>query len=129
MACMMDVVVVGPCGAGKTTLVDALITRGYAARVVAQEHSIVRDLWRHGGHPAALVMLEAEPATIAARRHAEFPAWLYAKQFQRLAAARAHADLLIATDQVQAEEVTRQVIAFLRAAGISPLLQPGQEQA
>ena len=116
----MDIVVVGPCGAGKTTLVRTLIARGYAARVVAQEHSVVPTLWRHGGLPAALVVLDAEPATIARRRGAVFPEWLHRQQLSRLALARAHADLLIATDRATPEEVVWQVIDFLRELGITP---------
>jgi molybdopterin-guanine dinucleotide biosynthesis protein len=115
---MQEIVIVGPCGSGKTTLANALRARGYAARTVAQEHSIVRDLWRHGGAPAALIVLDAQPTTIAQRRHADFPVWLYQKQQQRLASARAHADLLIQTDLATSEEVTSRVLTFLNQAGI-----------
>ena len=115
----MEVIVVGTCGAGKSTLVKALNAQGYAARAVAQEHSVVPDLWRHGGEPAALIVLQAEPATIARRRGSEFPDWLYREQLGRLGSARAQADLLIATDGIPPEEVAQQVIRFLRAAGIS----------
>jgi gluconate kinase len=111
---------VGPCGSGKSTLVARLTALGYAARAVAQEHSIVRELWRHGGEPAALILLHAEPATITARRQAEFPAWLHSRQLERLATARAHADLVVTTDQESPETVTARVVEFLRNAGIRP---------
>lgn len=117
-AARADIVVVGPCGSGKSTLVRTLNARGYAARAVAQEHSGIPDLWRHGGQPAALIMLEATPATITARRQAEFPRWLHAKQIRRLAAARAAADLMIATDRASPAEVATTVIAFLVERGI-----------
>ena len=116
----MDIVVVGPCGSGKSTLVEALTRRGYPARVVAQEHSAIPDLWRHGGEPAALIMLLADRATIARRRGGEFPAWLHTHHLERLALARVHADLLVPTDGATSDEVTRQVIDFLRSAGIGP---------
>ncbi|HEX5503007.1 MAG TPA: hypothetical protein VFW96_10315, partial [Thermomicrobiales bacterium] len=40
------VVVVGPCAAGKTTLVARLRARGHDAAVCAQEHSGVPYLWQ-----------------------------------------------------------------------------------
>ena len=117
----MDVVVVGPCGAGKTTLVATLAARGYAARAVAQEHSAVPELWRHGGTPAALVLLDAARTTIMRRRGADFPDWLLARQQERLASARAHADLTVPTDAATPEDVAAQVIRFLRSVGIPPV--------
>ena len=118
----MDVIVVGPCGAGKSTLVDALSTQGYKARAVAQEHSIVPDLWQHGGRPAALIMLEAERSTIMQRRGGDFPEWLLEQQRERLAPARAHADLVLHTDEATPEEVVGQVIAYLQAVGLKPAM-------
>jgi len=115
---MSEIVVVGPCGSGKTTLVAALAAHGYAARAVAQEHSGVPELWRHGGDPLALILLEAEPRTITRRRHADFPVWLYHKQQQRLQSARRHATLLVQTDQASPEEVAARVVAFLHDRGM-----------
>ncbi len=115
-----DIIVVGPCGSGKTTLVKALTVRGYRARVVAQEHSGIRELWRHAGEPRALFLLDAEQSTIARRREDGFPAWLHEHQMHRLASARAHADLVITTDHASAEEVVQTVLRFLGSAGIMP---------
>jgi adenylate kinase family enzyme len=116
----MDVIVVGPCGAGKSTLVDALSNQGYRARAVAQEHSAVSDLWQHGGRPAALIMLDAERSTIIRRRGGDFPEWLLEQQRERLASARAHADMVLHTDEAAPGEVAAQVVAYLQAAGIKP---------
>lgn len=116
----MEIVVVGPCGAGKSTLVEALGALGFKVRAVAQEHSIVPDLWRHGGAPAALIMLHAGQSTIVRRRGADFPAWLYEKQMARLASARAHADLVVVTDELTPDEVAREVVSFLGSIGIAP---------
>ncbi len=116
----MEVVVVGPCGAGKSTLVEALTAQGYTARAVAQEHSAIPDLWRHGGRPAALIMLGARRSTIARRRGGDFPAWLLRQQWERLASARAHADLLLPTDEATPEEVAGKVVEYLQSVGIKP---------
>lgn len=120
----MEIVVVGPCGAGKSTLVRALTARGFSARAVAQEHSIVPELWQHAGTPAALILLQAQQPTIAQRRAAEFPEWLYRQQLLRLASAQAHADLVVATDELTPDEVTRKVVAFLDSIGISAATTP-----
>lgn len=116
----MQVVVVGPCGSGKTTLVTWLQAQGYIARAVAQEHSAVHDLWKHGGMPAALIFLDASPTVITARRRNEFPAWLYAIQITRLADARAHTTLYLHTDQLDQRTVQQRVLAHLHQQQIMP---------
>jgi len=54
------VVVVGPCASGKSSLVAALAALGYDARVCGQEHSIIRELWRHSA-PDVLIALAVDP--------------------------------------------------------------------
>lgn len=110
----MLVIVVGPCGSGKSTLVASLQARGYTARAVAQEHSVVHDLWQHGGRPDALIFLDASPPVISQRRRNEFPSWLYDMQIERLADARAHTTLYLHTDRLAAAEVQRRVLAHLQ---------------
>jgi adenylate kinase len=115
-----SIVVVGPCGTGKTTLVHALHTRGYDARVVAQEHSAISELWAHGGWPDALIMLDASPAIISQRRHNDFPSWLYDEQRARLRSAEAHATLYLHTDDLPSDEVVKRVITHLHHLHIEP---------
>ncbi len=109
----MLVVVVGPCGSGKSTLVARLQTAGYEARAVAQEHSRIPELWKHGGEPDALIYLDASPSTITRRRQNDFPEWLYAKQVRRLMSAREHATLYLHTDNLAAVVVQQRVLEHL----------------
>lgn len=111
----MVVVVVGPCGSGKSTLVARLRAQGYTARTVAQEHSHINELWKHGGVPDALIVLDASPATITRRRQNHFPQWLYSAQIERLRSARTHATLYLHTDRLSPGEIQRRVLEHLRA--------------
>lgn len=106
------VTIVGPCAAGKTTLVAHLRERGLDAYAVAQEHSGVSYLWQLAD-PDLLIFLDVDLATTAARRKREWPAALYATQHERLAHARQHADLYLDSSALGAEEVAARVAAFV----------------
>lgn len=108
------IIVVGPCAAGKSTLVAALQALGYNAHVSAQEHSAIASLWQHS-HPDILIALEADIAAVRARRGEEWPEWLHDVQVQRLHAASAAADLTIDTTGLDSETVSSRVLAFLAA--------------
>jgi dienelactone hydrolase len=109
------VAVVGVCAAGKSTMVATLRARGVDAYAVSQEHSIVRALWKHQ-QPDALVLLDATLDTVRRRRDdSDWPAWIYAAQQQRLADARAHADLVLVTDSRDAEALADDVERMLRS--------------
>ena len=115
------IVVVGPCAAGKTTLVDALRPQGYNIRSCAQEHSGVPHLWRTFSRADVLIYLDAELPTIAARqRRTDWTPERLATQRQRLACARAHCDLYLPTDRLTRRQVAAVVEAFLRGRGIEP---------
>lgn len=116
----MLVIIVGPCGSGKSTLVAWLQAQGYTARAVAQEHSVVHDLWRHGGMPDALIFLDASPPIISERRRNEFPGWLYDTQIERLADARANTTLYLHTDRLSAAKVQQRVLAHLQRLSARP---------
>ncbi len=123
----VSVVVVGACGTGKSTLVEALQALGYDARVVAQEHSAIANLWAHGGLPDALIVLDASPAVISKRRHNDFPAWLYEQQRERLRSAEEHATLYLHTDTLVPDMVRQQVVAHLQQLKIEPALPYDQD--
>lgn len=112
--------VVGPCKSGKSTLAAGLRAAGYAARPCSQEHSEVPAMWQRIHPPACLILLEASLETVRARvERSDWSADLLATQQRRLAHARQHADLIVATDQASPQEVLAQVIAFLEAHGLS----------
>ena len=47
--------IVGPCAAGKSTLVADLAKHGYRTRHIAQEHSHVKDMWQRLTNPDLLI--------------------------------------------------------------------------
>jgi hypothetical protein len=103
--------IVGPCAAGKTTLVANLRARGLDAHAVAQEHSGVAYLWQLS-EPDLLIFLDVDLATTAVRRRREWPASLYETQQGRLAHARAHTDFYLDGSKLTPEEVAERVADF-----------------
>jgi guanylate kinase len=115
----LRVVIVGPCASGKSTLLSGLRARGFnGARVVAQEHSGVRDLWKLRGRPDCLIYLDAKLATIALRQHrSDWTEEYLAEQQRRLQQARDDCDLYLATDELTIEAVLEQVASHLNSLG------------
>jgi hypothetical protein len=111
--------VVGPCKSGKSTLVAGLKAAGYAARSCGQEHSETPAMWQRIHPPDCLVFLEVSLETMRARvNRSDWSDDLLATQQRRLAHARQHADLIVATDLASAQEVLGQVMAFLEQCGL-----------
>lgn len=106
------IVVVGPCGSGKTTLVDHLTGLGYDARVVAQEHSIIRDLWQKRD-PDVVVALDLDLDTLRARRSPTWSAEIFALQHERLRDAFAAADITLNTADHDEQDVVDIVTSWL----------------
>lgn len=113
--------VVGPCGAGKSTLVAGLAGHGIACRHIAQEHSYVQQMWRRIVDPDVLIYLNASFPTCTRRRRLNWLEADYAEQLRRLAHARDHADLVIETDDLPVDSVLAKAAAFLKdhEAGIT----------
>ncbi len=109
--------VVGPCGAGKSTLVAGLSRHGIECRHIAQEHSYVPYMWRRIANPDLLIYLHASFLTCTQRRRLNWLEADYAEQLRRLAHAREHAKLVIETDHISAEAVLERTLAFLREEG------------
>jgi GTPase SAR1 family protein len=110
----VKIVVVGPCASGKTTLADNLRRLGYDAHPCAQEHSYVPDMWRMTD-PDVLLYLDARLETIHRRREVSWGEEQLATENRRLAHAREHCDLSIATDELTIEQVRDRAVDFLRS--------------
>ena len=97
--------VVGPCAAGKSTLVVALRSRGYKTRHIAQEHSYVQDMWKQISNPDILIYLDVSFEISIKRTDPNWSRVIYDNQIQRLVHAKEHADLYIYTDDLSPEQV------------------------
>lgn len=107
------IAVVGHCAAGKSTVVRLLERKGYEAYSVAQEHSIVHDLWAHQ-QPDIVVFLGVSLESVRARKaNPDWPEWIFDQQSQRLSHAREHADCIIDTDAESVETVVEKILEFV----------------
>lgn len=109
--------VVGPCGAGKSTLIAGLRGRGIQGRHIAQEHSHVPYMWQRILNPDVLIYLHASFPICTQRRKLNWIEADYVEQLRRLEHARGHADLVIDTDGLPAEAVLAEAVAFLKDKG------------
>lgn len=117
--------VVGPCKAGKSTLVAGLRRLGYAARVCAQEHSHTPAMWQRIAPADWLIYLEVSLDAVRARSpRGDWSEAILEEQRRRLAHARSHAHLIIDTDRLGPDAVLAQVVGFLAAHDVQPLHAP-----
>ena len=106
--------IVGPCGAGKSTLSAGLKSYGYTCRHIAQEHSYVPYMWQRITHPYVLIFLDASFPVCTARRRLNWTRADFDEQMRRLSHAREHSDLIIETDSLTIAQVLEQALTFLR---------------
>jgi hypothetical protein len=106
--------VVGPCAAGKSTLIKNLTSLNIAAHHIAQEHSYVANMWQRLVKPDVLVFLDASYPVTIHRRNLSWTYDEYIEQHFRLRHARQFADLFILTDYLEPMDVTRLVCGFLQ---------------
>lgn len=107
--------VVGPCAAGKTTLISGLKKHGYTARHIAQEHSYVQDMWQRITRPDVLIYLDVSFPLTLKRRMLDWNEDEYREQVRRLQHARQHADYYLLTDFLTPEQVLEKVLIFLHS--------------
>ncbi len=112
--------IVGPCSAGKSTLIGRLKELGYRSRHIAQEHSYVPDMWQRLVNPIALIYLDVSYSVSMNRRPLNLNQAEFEEQKLRLSHAYQNADLNIHTDELTPDEVQNLVIKFLRKQNIQP---------
>jgi len=105
--------VVGPCGAGKSTLTARMRELGYQVRHIAQEHSYAPSMWQRLTNPDLLVFLDASFPVATRRRNLNWTLREYQEQQVRLLHAKEHAHLYLVTDSLSPEKVLDIVINFL----------------
>lgn len=113
METQLKIGIVGPCAAGKSTLIAGLKTRGIQARHIAQEHSFVPSMWQKITNPDLLIYLHVSYENSLQRRKMNWTPAEYEEQLHRLEHARQNADLLINTDPLTPAEVLAEVLHFL----------------
>lgn len=106
--------IVGPCSAGKSTLIKGLATYGFLARHIAQEHSYVPDMWKRLVDPDVLVYLDVSYQVSILRRPINLTQNDFDEQNQRLAQARKEANFYLHTDLLSIADVLESVLTFLR---------------
>jgi len=111
--------IVGPCGSGKTTLIEGLKSHGISTRHIAQEHSYVANMWQRITNPDFLVFLDASYPETVRRRRLNWTNDEYLEQHRRLSHAREHANLYIFTDPLGPDQVLLEVLNFLRSQGLT----------
>ena len=117
--------IVGVSAAGKSTLVAGLRELGYNARPVAQEHSQVPDMWRRIRPPDLLIFLDADLTAQGERRpDVSWNEPWRRTELERLVHARLHADLVIDTSLLSAENVLEQAVDFLRVSSVQAASGP-----
>ena len=106
--------VVGPCGSGKSTLIERLEKHGFTCRHIAQEHSYVQAMWQIISKPDILIFLHASFPISTARRQLNWQEKDYEEQSRRLSHARQHAHIIINTDDLTPEQVLQKALDFLK---------------
>src|SRR5512145_2437594 len=105
---------VGACGAGKTTMRQALLEAGYTnVRHIAQEHSYTPSMWQKLVNPEVLIYLHVSYENTVSRRQLNWSQQEYEEQLRRLAHARQHADLIVDTNLLTPQQVLEQILDYL----------------
>jgi shikimate kinase len=113
----LRIVIVGPCGAGKSTLADGLCSHQYNARQITQEHSFVPNMWQLISKPDIMIYLDASFEACSRRKQLDWEPKDHAEQLRRLAHARQHCDIYVSTDDLTPEGILQTVLQSLKDLG------------
>lgn len=106
--------IVGPCSAGKSTLIASLIKLGYYARHIAQEHSFTPRMWQIISRPDILIYLDVSYEESMRRRPLDLSPDEFEEQLRRLSHARNQANLYVHTDNLTPQAVLDEVIKYIK---------------
>jgi guanylate kinase len=106
--------IVGPCGSGKSTLMAGLEKHGYRCRHIAQEHSYVKHMWKTITNPDILIFLQCSFHNSTSRRKLNWVLTDFEEQQRRLSHAYEHANIIIDTEGLTAEEVFARALTFIK---------------
>jgi len=105
---------VGPCGSGKSTVVQQLRAHGIDARMPAQEHSGVPSMWQKLLNPDMLFVLDAPNAVLRERRPGiDLNDDYLAEQRRRMRHAYVHAHATFDTSVLTPEEIVAAVLDII----------------
>ena len=119
MAQTLKIGVVGPCGTGKSELVNRLKAHGYQARHIAQEHSFAPKMWQILSNPDILIYLKVSYPKTLQRKRFNWTENEFQEQIHRLRHAWKNADLIINTDHKTPEEIFDIVIETIHDLHLS----------
>lgn len=112
--------IVGPCSAGKSTLISKLQAQGYVCRHIAQEHSYVPEMWLKIVNPRVLIYLDVTYEISMQRRQLNLTSQEFEEQVKRLSHASQNAQIYVNTDPISAHEVYQAVMVSLADLSIHP---------
>lgn len=112
--------IVGPCSAGKSTLMRNLQGKGYICRHIAQEHSYVPKMWQKLVNPLVLIYLDVSYEVSLQRRPLNLSLSEFDEQKRRLMHAYQNADIYLFTDSLSPEEVYKKILASFEELDIEP---------
>lgn len=113
--------IVGPCAAGKSTLIAQLAPLGLTAKHIAQEHSFVPTMWARLSSPDILIFLDVSFDESMRRRKQNWGLEDYHEQHRRLAHARQHAHLYLDTTDMDPQMVLERVLEYLEQISKEPI--------
>jgi deoxyadenosine/deoxycytidine kinase len=106
--------IVGPCGAGKSTLAANLTREGYSVRQIAQEHSYTPTMWQRITNPDLLIYLDVSYHNTINRRSLDWTENEYQEQLYRLRHSRQHADIYLDTNTLDQTAVFQIIFEWLQ---------------